>query len=167
MAHVYVGLGSNIEPETNLRLGLRELRCRYGRLALSAVYRSAALGFEGADFLNMVAGFHTDAEPAAIHAEIETIHGVAGRSRGGDRFLSRPLDIDLLLYDDRVCNEPPVRLPRADVLEYAFVLRPLSELDPHGRHPVTQKTFAEHWQAFDRDAHPMTRVDDVLDVIVR
>ncbi|NIQ93427.1 MAG: 2-amino-4-hydroxy-6-hydroxymethyldihydropteridine diphosphokinase, partial [Desulfuromonadales bacterium] len=54
MVQIYLGLGSNIDPEENLRLGIRELRQRYGGLTLSAVYESAAVGFEGPDFLNLV-----------------------------------------------------------------------------------------------------------------
>ena len=49
MARVYLGLGSNINPLENLRIGIRELRARYGELRLSAIYESAAVGFEGAD----------------------------------------------------------------------------------------------------------------------
>jgi 2-amino-4-hydroxy-6-hydroxymethyldihydropteridine diphosphokinase len=65
MAIVYVGLGSNIDPEANLHVGVRELRARYGELQLSAVYRSRAVGFEGEDFLNLVASFETESSPHA------------------------------------------------------------------------------------------------------
>ena len=54
MATVYLGLGSNESPEDNLRLAIRELRSRYGDLSLSSVYQSASVGFDGADFLNLV-----------------------------------------------------------------------------------------------------------------
>ena len=118
MATVIVGLGSNIDPETNLRLGVGELRRRYGEVDVSAVYRSAAVGFHGADFL--------------------------------------------LLYDELIMDEGPVRVPREDVLEYSFVLRPLAELAPELVHPVTGKTMLEHWQEFDSSRHPLTPVDVVL-----
>ena len=128
MATVYVGLGSNIEPEDNLRLGIAELRRRYGRVDLSAVFRSQAVGFVGDDFLNLVARFESDSEPAEICQAIRAIHNLSGRDRRGGKWESRPLDIDLLLYNDRVMDEPPVRVPREDVLKYSFVLRPLAEL---------------------------------------
>ena len=60
MAKIYLGLGSNIEPEKNLRLGIGELGARFGILELSNVYRSAAVGFDGDDFLNLVAGLESD-----------------------------------------------------------------------------------------------------------
>jgi len=98
MPVVYLGLGSNVAPEKNLRLGVNELRRRYGDLVISSTYQNAAVGFEGDDFWNLVVGFESDDGPASIHDEIEVIHELAGRQRGTDRYSSRPLDIDLLLY---------------------------------------------------------------------
>jgi 2-amino-4-hydroxy-6-hydroxymethyldihydropteridine diphosphokinase len=161
MARVYVSLGSNIDAEANLRIGVRELKRRFGDVQLSAVYRNAAVGFEGDDFLNLVAAFESDIPPAELCASIEGIHNLVGRDRDSGKWESRPLDIDLLLYNGLVMDEPPVRVPRGDVLEYSFVLRPLAELAPDLRHPVTGRTMREHWQAFDTSEHPlqMVRVD--------
>lgn len=159
MARVYMSLGSNIDPEAHLRLGLDELRRRYGQVDVSAVYRNKAVGFEGDDFLNLVAGFESESEPAELCEAITAIHNLAGRDRHGGKWESRPLDIDLLLYNDRVIDEPPVRVPREDVLEYSFVLRPLAELAPELVHPVTGRTMLEHWQKFDASRHPLEVVD--------
>lgn len=155
MARVYLGLGSNIEPERNLAMAVRELRASFGELAVSSVYRNAPVGFAGDDFLNLVVGFDTDESPQAVCGEIDRIHACAGRQRGSDQWSSRPLDVDLLLYGDLVCDERPVRVPRKDILEYGFVLRPLAELAPDLVHPVTGKRLAEHWQEFDAAAHPL------------
>ena len=162
MAQIYVGLGSNIEPEKNLSLAVRELRQKYGELQVSSVYRSAALGFEGDDFLNLVAGFRSDDEPLEICNEIERLHDLVGRARGSDKWGARPLDVDLLLYDDQVIDERPVRVPRKDILEYSFVLRPLAELAPDLVHPATGKTMRMHWQEFDATTHPLELVGIIL-----
>ncbi|MDH3860948.1 MAG: 2-amino-4-hydroxy-6-hydroxymethyldihydropteridine diphosphokinase [Gammaproteobacteria bacterium] len=162
MAKVFAGLGSNIDPEDNLHLGVRELRARYGELQLSAVYRSKSVGFDGHDFLNLVACFETEASPESICEEIERIHELAGRDRNDGKWSARSLDIDLLLYDDLVVDDKPVRIPRNDVLEYSFVLRPLAELAPEFRHPVTGKTMREHWQEFDAASHPLEVVGVIL-----
>ena len=159
MATVYVGLGSNIDPENNLQLGIAELRRRYGELRISSVYRSSAVGFEGDDFLNLVARFESDSEPAEICEAITAIHKLAGRDRHGGKWESRPLDIDLLLYNDLVMDERPVRIPRSDILEYSFVLRPLAELAPDLVHPATGRTMLDHWQDFDAASHPLELVD--------
>jgi 2-amino-4-hydroxy-6-hydroxymethyldihydropteridine diphosphokinase len=159
---VYLGLGSNIDPEENLRIATSELRRRYGDLTISDVYQNAAVGFDGDDFLNLVVGFESDDDPMTIHEHIETVHRMAGRQRGADRFSARPLDVDLLLYGDLVISEPPLQLPRSDVLEYSFVLRPLSEIAPEFVHPTTGLTLADHWQECDAGGHPLTAVDVTL-----
>ena len=158
MAHVYVSLGSNIDPEANLRTGVRELRHRFGAVRVSAVYRNAAVGFDGDDFLNLVAAFESELSPREICESIEGIHNLVGRVRDSEKWESRPLDIDLLLYNGLVMDEPPVRVPRDDVLEYSFVLRPLAELAPDLLHPATGKTMREHWRTFDAAEHPLQRV---------
>lgn len=162
MALVAFSLGSNIDPEPNLRLAVSELERRFGPLVLSPVYRSRAAGFEGDDFLNLVALAECTAGPRAVQRAIERIHALAGRRRGGERFASRPLDIDLLLHDDLVVDEPGLRLPRADILEYSFVLGPLADVAPEFVHPVTGRTFAEHWAEFDHASHPLAKVDGIF-----
>lgn len=162
MVTVFLGLGSNMDAETNLRLAVSELRGRFGDVIVSPVYRSRALGFDGEDFLNMVVGLETDSSPHDLLDCFETIHALAGRVRGPDRYSSRPLDIDLLLYGDLVDCEPPLRLPRRDVLEHNFVLRPLAEIAPDFVHPGTRRTISEHWRSFDTACHPLTPVDVVL-----
>jgi len=159
VAIVYVGLGSNIDAEQNLRLGLSELRDRYGDVQASAVYRSKAVGFDGDDFLNLVASFESESSPLEICESIELIHNLSGRDRNGGKWESRPLDIDLLLYNDLVIDKRPVRVPRKDLLEYSFVLRPMAELAPGLVHPVTGRTMLEHWQSFDAASHPLEVVD--------
>lgn len=151
---VYVGLGSNIEPGPNLRAAVRQLAAELGPLARSRVYRSPPYGFSGADFLNMVVGFDSGAPPAEIDARLSRIEDAAGRS--SERRGSRTLDLDLLLHGARVAAAE--RLPRADVLEYPFVLAPLSELAPDAAHPVTGERFAAAWRRMAAHGAPVTPV---------
>ena len=162
MASVYLGLGSNIDPEKNLGFAVRELRRKYGDLDVSSVYRSAAAGFEGDDFLNLVVGLRSNDTPEDICDEIERLHNLAGRERNSGKWGSRPLDIDLLLYNDLIIDKRPVRIPRSDILEYSFVLRPLAELAPELVHPETGKTIWTHWQEFDAESHPLELVGVIL-----
>lgn len=162
MGVVYLGLGSNIDAEKNLRLAVNELRRLFGEVRVSPVYRSAALGFEGPDFLNLVVALGTEMSPFELVEHVERIHAMAGRTRGRDKYSSRPLDIDLLLYGDRIDPEPPLRLPRRDILEHSFVMRPLADIAPDFVHPVTGKTIGDHWREFDRGSHALTRVDLIL-----
>ena len=162
---IYVGLGSNVNPEENLRLGISELGARFGTLELSNVYCNASVGFDGDDFMNLVAGFESDASPPQLHAMLMEIDDLAGRTRGESRYSPRTLDIDLLLYDDLVLNEPPVRIPRSDILKYSFVLGPLAELAPELRHPETGRLITEHWAEYDKESHPLIPTGVMLDAV--
>ncbi|MCB1845061.1 MAG: 2-amino-4-hydroxy-6-hydroxymethyldihydropteridine diphosphokinase [Halioglobus sp.] len=157
MTRVYVGIGSNQRPKQNLRLAIAELAARYRGLEVSPVYRNAAVGFRGDDFLNMVARFDSGQSPGELLLAFERIHDLAGRVRGGENMVSRTLDIDLLLYGDLVQDEPP--LPREDILDYPFVLKPLADLAPKLRHPVTGLTMAQHLASAGCGAHRLDRVD--------
>jgi len=156
---VYVSAGSNVEPEKHLAMACRELARRFGALRRSSVYRNPAVGFEGEDFLNLVIAFTTSERPEVVLAELERLHALAGRVRGPERFSPRTLDLDLLLYGDRVISTAGLRVPHRDIERYAFVLRPLAELAPGLRHPVSGQTMAELWGAFDQRAHPLDRAE--------
>ncbi|HET6724602.1 MAG TPA: 2-amino-4-hydroxy-6-hydroxymethyldihydropteridine diphosphokinase, partial [Gammaproteobacteria bacterium] len=75
------------------------------------------------------------------------------------RFAPRTIDLDLLLYGDAIIDEGKLKLPRAEILSYAFVLRPLAELAGDRRHPQTELTFAEHWRRFESDEPPLVAVN--------
>jgi 2-amino-4-hydroxy-6-hydroxymethyldihydropteridine diphosphokinase len=156
---VYISGGSNVAPESNLRLACRELQRRYGRVTVSPVYRTAAVGFTGAPFLNCVFELRTHQSALAVVDCLEGLHRLAGRVRGPDAFAPRTLDLDLLLYGDAVIPAPPVRVPREDISRYAFVLKPLVDLAPELRHPVTGRTMREIWQEFPGRDEPIERVD--------
>jgi 2-amino-4-hydroxy-6-hydroxymethyldihydropteridine diphosphokinase len=162
MASVYVSIGSNINREENIRSGLRSLRQAFGDLRLSSIYDSEAVGFDGAAFYNLAAGFDTALDVHAVVACLRDIEDAHQRRRDGPRFSSRTLDIDLLLYDDMVLDDPTLKLPRAEILHNAFVLAPLAEIAPTLRHPEVDLTYAELWQRFDQDSQQLTRLDRSL-----
>lgn len=153
MPEVFVGVGGNVKPARHIPRGLAELTARVGPLRLSPVYRSRAVGFAGDDFYNLVVAFDTDLEVHALDRVLDEVETACGRDRTAPRFASRTLDLDLLLYGDAVIDEPGLKLPRREILDYAFVLRPLAELAGDRCHPSTGLTFAEHWQRY-RDGEP-------------
>ena len=156
---VYVSVGSNIAPEANLRLAYRELQRRYGHVSVSPIYRTPAVGFSGAPFLNCVFAYATEEPAPAVVAVLEEIHELVGRVRGANPFSARTLDLDLLLYADQVIPEPPVKVPRDDITQYAFVLKPLADLAPEVRHPVLGKSIQLLWQEFPGRDAPLAPVD--------
>lgn len=155
---VYVGIGSNIEPERHIPHAIRLLRERFGEMRVSPVYECPAVGFDGADFLNLVVGFDSDADIPALQQALRCIESHCGRVRG-ERTASRTMDLDLLLYGDAVYDTPEVYLPRSDIMRYAFVLKPLADIAPNERHPREGRRYAELWAEFDDVDQPLRRVD--------
>lgn len=145
-----ISIGSNVEPEFHLRSAVHVLRQQFDEVELSPVYQSKALGFDGADFLNLVATARTEETPAGVVTRLREIEAENGRDRASARFSPRTLDLDLLLYGDEILNGPSLRLPRAEIIEHAFVLRPLADLWPNARHPVLGQTYAQLWSSFDQ-----------------
>jgi 2-amino-4-hydroxy-6-hydroxymethyldihydropteridine diphosphokinase len=160
MARVYVSVGSNIDRERNVAAALETLRDAFGELEQSRIYETAAVGFEGEPFYNLVVGFDTALAPQAVADALRRIEDAHGRDRSGGKFSSRSLDLDLLLYDDLVLDEPGLTLPRPEILQYAFVLRPLAEIAGDLAHPLTGLSFAVIWDDFDSAAQPMWPLEE-------
>jgi 2-amino-4-hydroxy-6-hydroxymethyldihydropteridine diphosphokinase len=155
---IFLGLGSNIDPAVNLPRGLAELETLLGPLARSAVYEGAAMGFAGDPFWNLVVSATTDLSVGGLQAAIREIEYRHGRALDAVRNSPRALDIDILSFGDAVGEIDGVILPRGEILEHAFVLRPLAELAPDIPHPQLQTSYADLWAAFDQASQPLSRV---------
>jgi 2-amino-4-hydroxy-6-hydroxymethyldihydropteridine diphosphokinase len=158
MPRVFVAAGSNIDAERNLALGLTELKRAFPDAVISPAYRNRAVGFEGEDFINAVAGFTTELSVLEVLATLHRIEALCGRPRDAPKWAPRTMDLDILLYGDRVCAEPGLRLPRPDLLKRSYVLGPLADIAPEVVHPTDGRTIGELWARFDRDAHALARV---------
>ena len=150
MSRVYLSLGSNIERHKHIRNALQELSALFGQLLLSRVYESEAVGFDGDPFYNLVVGLDTDLSIGELQAQIKRIEDENGRVRGGPKFSSRTLDIDILTYDDFVGEEDGVSLPRDEITKNAFVLLPLSEIAGDEMHPELNKSYRTLWEEYDK-----------------
>ncbi len=159
MPEAFVGIGSNTEPQRFLPAGIALLRERFGPLELSPIYQNTAVGFAGDDFFNLVAGFSSDQEPLALAAELRTIEDLCQRDRSLRRYAPRTLDLDLLLYGDAVFSAAGLVLPRPEVLQRAYILKPMADLRPNMAHPSAQQSFSKLWQGFDTTSHPLQRVN--------
>jgi 2-amino-4-hydroxy-6-hydroxymethyldihydropteridine diphosphokinase len=147
VTRVYLSLGSNVEPEKNLRAALDELRARFGNVIVSPTYRFPAVGFEGPDFLNLAAAIDTDLDAIALNDWLHDLENRHGRRRDVPRFSSRTLDIDIVLYGDAVMNGPGnLQIPR-DELTHAFVLQPMADIAGEIAHPVSKRTIGHLWRS--------------------
>ncbi|WP_251359061.1 2-amino-4-hydroxy-6-hydroxymethyldihydropteridine diphosphokinase [Kangiella sp. TOML190] len=149
MATVYISIGSNQNAEAQIRYGVKRLQEMFSKLELSSVYESEAVGFSGDNFLNLVAKAQTQLTISQADQAFKRIEAAAGRRRNVPKFSDRTLDIDLLLYNDLVCDKP-VLLPRTEITQHAFVLLPLAEMEPTKLHPIEKRSYHSLWQQFDK-----------------
>jgi 2-amino-4-hydroxy-6-hydroxymethyldihydropteridine diphosphokinase len=159
MTQVFLGLGSNLDREKNIRAGLAALQSLFGYMIFSKVYESESVGFKGSHFYNMVVSVQTDLSIASLSDALKKIEDNNGRVRSGPKYSPRTLDIDILTYGDFVGVEAGIELPRAEITQNAFVLLPLSEIAPRQLHPQFKKTYAELWDVYDHKSQSLWPID--------
>ena len=159
MALLALSLGSNIDAPNNIRKAVQGLRHEFGTLKCSSVYESKAVGFVGANFLNLVATAETKADLSSISSFLKLLEDRLGRNRERPRFSARTLDVDILFYGDEQITSSEIELPKEEITKYAFVLKPLAELLPDRIHPITGVTYADLWDEFDRTSQRLWKVD--------
>tara|TARA_B100000965_G_scaffold276616_1_gene234438 strand:+ start:174 stop:665 length:492 start_codon:yes stop_codon:yes gene_type:complete len=159
MTEVFFGIGSNIKPEENIILAVREIKNIFDDVTISPVYKNKSVGFEGNDFLNLVISCSTKMSVYEVTDFIEQAHNLSGREKKSNKYLSRTLDIDLLMFGDHIIQDSKIHIPRDDILKYSFVLKPLVDIAPESVHPVTKSSFREHWERMDKTENPLIPVE--------
>lgn len=148
MHTAYLGLGSNIEAERNVASAVASLRETFNGIRLSPFYRCTPFGFEGEDFINAVARVNTAMAPLELRTCLVELENQHQRDREAPRYSSRTLDVDILLYDDLYLVSPQLEIPREEILQAAYVLKPLADLAPGLVHPVKRQSMLDLWNAF-------------------
>lgn len=151
MVKIYLGIGSNIQPEKNIRAGINSLESLFTELEISPTYLAEPFGFDGDDFHNLVVAAETALSITDVVKTLREIEYDHGRPEQAVKFSSRSLDIDLLLYGDFVGTVAGYKIPRADIDKFDFVLRPLQDIAGDVIHPVSKKNFSQLWS--DMRAH--------------
>ncbi len=157
MAQVYISLGTNIDRDFYLNQGLNALAKNFGTLTLSSLFESEAVGFIGSAFYNLVIGLSTNKSVQQVATILREIEFANGRSQQAKKFSSRTLDLDLLLYDQLIL-EQPAQIPRDEITKNAFVLWPLAEIAPQLMHPILKKNYQQLWQEYDKSCQQLRKV---------
>lgn len=153
--------GNSGEVVQHLAKALQLLEQHAGRItAVSGLYKTPAWGFEAPDFHNQAVELETRLTPHQLLEAIHEVERAVGRDRtaeaaerltSGQRYASRPIDIDIILYDEQRVDSPQLTIPHRAMAERRFVLEPLAEIAPQRRHPATGLTVAEMLERLNRN----------------
>lgn len=146
MAKVFLGLGTNMgDKDRNLTAAISQIEIMVGSvLRQSKFYSSQPWGFQSEnEFQNAVLLVETELEPLGLLARTQEIETMLGRTeKTSQGYADRIIDIDILLYEDLVMNEPSLKIPHPLIVERDFVLIPLLEIAPNIIHPALHQPFS-------------------------
>jgi len=146
MATCYLSLGSNLGNRLEtLQFAVERLEQLGHVSALSSYYLTTPWGYQSDNlFLNQVVSLETQLDPYILLTELQQIERTAGRIPSTlSHYCDRPLDIDLLVYDDRIISDPILTLPHPKMHLRQFVLVPFTEIAPTLKHPVFHQTMEQ------------------------
>jgi len=143
---LHLNIGSNQNRRINIRLALNKLESNFTDITVSSLFESPAEGFVGTNFYNVGVNAMTKNNINEVVDILHDIENSLGRERSVPKFSSRIIDLDLVLYNDVIDED--LKVPRRDILKYAFVLAPLAELDPNGLHPQKGVSYLNLWKEF-------------------
>lgn len=148
MALSYLILGSNSgDKEALLSHAITLLEQKLGQIiATSSIYETAAWGYTSENsYLNQALSIETAHSPLELLHITQQIEKSLGRTSKSvnEIYTDRPIDIDILFYDNKVVNHPELTIPHPHICERRFVLVPIYEIAPELRHPIREKTISQ------------------------
>ena len=146
MSKAYISLGANEGKRLeNIQEAVTRIQNKIGNLiALSSLYQTPSLGFDGPDFLNACIEIDTSLNPLDVLDKLLDIERAMGREPSPEKgYQSRPIDLDLLFYEEQIINTLDLILPHPRIAQRNFVLYPLNEINPELVHPVLKKNIID------------------------
>ncbi|HHZ84672.1 MAG TPA: 2-amino-4-hydroxy-6-hydroxymethyldihydropteridine diphosphokinase [Gammaproteobacteria bacterium] len=142
MTQAYISIGSNIEAKKNIAKVKKKLNQLF-ICTFSDNFYTEAEGFEGQDFINLVAGFETSLDAVKLTQTLKTLEKKMGRESNQKGMHDRVIDLDLILLGDLIAQDQGINLPSNDIENYLFVLEPLAQIAKEHLHPVFNISFEE------------------------
>jgi 2-amino-4-hydroxy-6-hydroxymethyldihydropteridine diphosphokinase len=163
VATAYIALGANLGDRlAALRQAVHDLSDAGMVTSCSAVYETAPVGFlDQPAYLNAAIQLQTELTPRQLLDALLRIETEHGRERTF-RDAPRTLDLDILLFDDRIVDEPGLVIPHPRLHERPFVLAPLADIAPHVRHPVAGQSISALWQSLQATAAGVRQIPETL-----
>lgn len=163
MATVYIALGSNVGDRLeNLRRAVESLALDLDQLQASPVYETDPVGYDDQErFLNAVVRGETDLSPHRLLERVQEIETQLGRERPFPN-APRTIDLDILLYDDRILDSSDLTIPHPRLHERLFVLIPLADVAPEAAHPVLGKSINDLLRALGKPTD-IARIDESIE----
>lgn len=158
MAQIFISIGSNINKKHYIKAALAILPQYFDNVIYSSVFESESVGFEGNNFYNLVAAATTNLPLEEVCARLKQIEREHGRTPADKKFSPRTLDLDLLFFDEVICDTP-AQLPRDEITKNAFVLWPLAEIASDFIHPTVNLSIGELWQNYNKNKQKLWKVE--------
>ena len=158
---IYLSLGSNLgNRHLHLQRAVFQLNATLGNvIAISAVYQNPSVGFSGNDFFNACLLLETEKNASVVLKEILLIEKRMGRQRvNSENYTSRPLDIDIIYFNDEIITTNNLKVPHPRMAERSFVLKPLADIAPQLYHPILQKDTRNLLQQ-SKDKNPLKKTE--------
>ena len=150
----HISIGSNIGDKLeNIQSSLDLIHSRIACFtAISSVYESESIGFDGNDFYNICASFKSNKSPYYIMQQLLAVEEILGRKRNNEKkYVSRIIDIDIILIENLTIDSEELKVPHKEMCNRRFVLEPLIEIDPNLIHPINKISLKEIYNSFKQD----------------
>jgi len=155
----YLCLGSNINPEENIRFAVQRIKRDFSFVKTSNLYKSSAVGFDGDDFLNVAVSIKTSFGLGELLRYTDALEQEAGRVRVcRGNFDSRTLDVDVVMFGDLTGEHKGRQWPSEDIQDNAHVLLPMSEIAGNRTHPALGVNFTQLWKEFEMEDQHLKQV---------
>ena len=139
MAEAYISIGSNICPKENIKKCLSMLKSEFEAIAISPMYETKPYGYENqSNFINLAVQIRTGLKPGELLKNLQSIEKKLGRKRK-IKNMPRTIDLDILLYDNKVIKEKGLQIPHKGLFERDFMLIPLLDIAQDIIDPITKK----------------------------